>query len=99
VYFVSSSIDLSKQRRLSVGKYLYIMNNLCLCLFVCVAGASAFSAVLSLSRRPLDLDLEEMFTMFDAVDKGQDFDKATVSVFKAFTAPSHLTCSILMYLS
>jgi hypothetical protein len=80
------------------------MKNLFLCLFVCFAGASAFSAVSSLSRRPLvgrtlplnsaepnkeeeakdglDLDLEEMFTMFDAADKGQDFDKAIKSVKK-----------------
>lgn len=28
----------------------------------------------------LDLDLEEMFTMFDAADKGEDFDKAIKKV-------------------
>jgi hypothetical protein len=30
----------------------------------------------------LDLDLEEMFTMFDAADKDEDFDKAIKSVKK-----------------
>eukprot|EP00569_Conticribra_weissflogii_P006464 CAMPEP_0171329718 /NCGR_PEP_ID=MMETSP0878-20121228/1491_1 /TAXON_ID=67004 /ORGANISM="Thalassiosira weissflogii, Strain CCMP1336" /LENGTH=77 /DNA_ID=CAMNT_0011829823 /DNA_START=54 /DNA_END=287 /DNA_ORIENTATION=- len=30
----------------------------------------------------LDLDLEEMFDMFDAADKGQDFDKAIKEVKK-----------------
>jgi hypothetical protein len=30
----------------------------------------------------LDLDLEEMFTMFDAADKGEEFDKAIKKVKK-----------------
>ncbi|KAL7451207.1 hypothetical protein ACHAWC_003034 [Mediolabrus comicus] len=30
----------------------------------------------------LDLDLEEMFDMFDAADKGEDFDKAIKDVKK-----------------
>mmetsp|Transcript_24863 Transcript_24863/g.36942 ORF Transcript_24863/g.36942 Transcript_24863/m.36942 type:complete len:82 (+) Transcript_24863:44-289(+) len=30
----------------------------------------------------LDLDLDEMFSMFDAADKGEDFDKAIKDVKK-----------------
>mmetsp|Transcript_19928 Transcript_19928/g.31092 ORF Transcript_19928/g.31092 Transcript_19928/m.31092 type:complete len:82 (-) Transcript_19928:59-304(-) len=30
----------------------------------------------------LDLDLDEMFSMFDAADKGEDFDKAIKEVKK-----------------
>lgn len=51
------------------------------------AGARTASALFS-SNEPeepegeLDLDLEEMFTMFDAAAKGEDFDKAIKKVKK-----------------
>ena len=57
--------------------------------FTVVPLTSSRTAALFSSNEPeetsegeLDLDLEEMFTMFDAAAKGEDFDKAIKKVKK-----------------